>query len=111
MSIQDIFERVSFIIPIEQRKFLDYFADTVAELEAMYSDFVFDKNSVYCPPEALSDENAVLPLYCNAIVDNIIFLSGGDEKYKSEFLRKARVAYLKYWNDNAKGKRIKRMRW
>ena len=42
VSIQDIFERVSFIIPIEQRKFLDYFADTVAELEAMYSDFVFD---------------------------------------------------------------------
>ena len=35
------------------------------------------------------------------------------EKRKSdpEFIRKSKDAYLKYWNDNAKGRRKRRMRW
>jgi hypothetical protein len=65
----------------------------------------------YTPPKSLNDENVVLPLYHNAIVDNILFLANKGEHYKSEFIRKSRDAYLKYWNDNAKGRRIRRMRW
>ena len=65
----------------------------------------------YTPPRYLTDDNVVLPLYHNAIVDNILFLSNNGETYKSEFIRKSRDAYLKYWNDNAKGRRIRRMRW
>lgn len=111
MSILEIFEKVNLVTPIEQRRFFNYFEDTVDELQALYSGFVFEKDTEYQPPEALSDINALLPLYHNSIVDNIIFLAGGEEAYKNEFIRKSRAAYLKYWNDNAKGRKIKGMRW
>ncbi len=65
----------------------------------------------YTPPKSLNDDNVVLPLYHNAIVDNILFLANKGEQYKGEFIRKSRDAYLKYWNDNAKGRRVRRMRW
>ena len=111
MLIRDIFEKVNLVTPIEQRKFFNFYNDSVNELFSMYSDFVIPKGIEYQPPKALADENAVLPLYHSAIVDNIIFLTSGEETRKSEFLRKARDAYLKYWNDNAKGRRVKEKRW
>lgn len=111
MSILEIFEKVNLIMPMEQRRFFNCFHDTVTELQSMYSGFVFEKDAEFTPPEALSEENAVLPLYHGAIVDNIIFLAGGEESRKSEFIRKSREAYLKYWNDNAKGRKMKRSRW
>ncbi len=111
MSILAIFEKVNLTMPIEQRRFFNYFDDTVTELQSMYSGFVFEKDTEYQPPEALSDKNVVRPLYHNAIVDNIIFLAGGEETHKTEFIRKSRDAYLKYWNDNAKGRKMKRMEW
>lgn len=111
MSTLEIFEKVNLILPIEQRRFFNYFEDTVAELQVMYDGFVLKKDTEYHPPKDLSDKNVVLPLYHNAIVDNIVFLASGEEFRKTEFLRKSRDAYLKYWNDNAKGRRIRRMRW
>ena len=113
MTILEIFEKVNLVVPIEQRKFFNYFEDTVNELQALYGDFVFIEGKENTPPESLSDEehNVVLPLYHNSIVDNILFLANAGEAYKSEFIRKSRDAYLKYWNDNAKGRRIRRMRW
>lgn len=111
MTILEIFEKVNLVTPIEQRRFFNYFEDTVNELQTLYAGFVLEKEAKYTPPKALSDENAVLPLYHNSIVDNILFLAGQNENYKGEFIRKSRLAFLKYWNDNAKGKRIKRMRW
>lgn len=110
MLIREIFEKVNLSVPIEQRRFFNYFEDTVKELMSMYSGFVFEKDTEYQPPKALSVENVVLPLYHNSIVDNILFLAGGEATYKNEFLRKSRDAYLKYWNDNAKGRKIKGMR-
>ena len=112
MSILEIFEKVNLIIPIKQRRFFNYFEDTVTELQSLYSGFVFEKDSEYKPPNSLSDDNVVLPLYHNSIVCNIVFLAGGEETNKSEFIRQSRDAYLKYWNDNAKGKKVKkRLRW
>lgn len=111
MSILEIFEKVNLVLPIEQRRFFNYFEDTVNELQSLYPGFVFEKGAEYQPPSSLSDANDVLPLYHNSIVDNVLFLAGGGEEYKSEFLRKSRDAWLKYWNDNAKGRRMKRMRW
>lgn len=107
----EIYEKVNLITPIEQRQFFNFFEDTVTELQALYSGFVFKKDADCKPPKALSDENAVLPLYYSSIVDNIVFLAGGEETYKSEFIRKSRNAYLKYWNDNAKGRKIKIISW
>ena len=111
MTILEIFEKVNLIMPIEQRRFFNFFEDTVSELQSLYSGFVFEKDAEYLPPKTLFDENVVKPLYHNAIVDNIVFLAGGNETYKSEFIRKSRDAYLKYWNDNARGRKIRRMRW
>lgn len=109
--ILEIFEKVNLVMPIEQRRFFNWFDDTVKELQGMYIDYVIKKDSEYVSPKTLSDDCAVLELYKNAIVDNILFLAGAGEGYKSEFIRKAENAHLKYWNDNARGRRVKRMRW
>ena len=111
MTLLEIFEKVNLVIPIEQRKFFNYFEDTVNELQSLYRDFVFIEDKEYTPPESLTDDNVVLPLYHNAIVDNILFLATSIETYKGEFIRKSKDAFLKYWNDNANGRRIRRMRW
>ena len=114
MTLLEIFEKVNLVVPIEQRRFFNFFEDTVNELQSLYRDFVFVEGKEYTPPASLTDEDyefVVLPLYHNSIVDNILFLANQGEAYKSEFIRKSRDAYLKYWNDNAKGRRIKRMRW
>lgn len=132
MTLLEIFEKVNLIIPIEQRVFFNFFEDTVNELQSLYGDFIFIKSenlaeeqekdgenqetvktnsTEYTPPKSLNDDNVVLPLFHNAIVDNILFLANKGEIYKSEFLRKSKDAYLRYWKDNAKGRRIRRMRW
>lgn len=114
MTILEIFEKVNLVTPIEQRRFFNYFEDSVNELQSLYGDFgdfVFIKGKEYTPPKSLSDDNVVLPLYHNSIVDNILFFSTGEETYKAEFMRKSNDAFLKYWNDNAKGRRMRRMRW
>ena len=111
MTILEIYEKVNLVIPIEQRVFFNFFEDTVNELQSLYGDFVFIKDKEYTPPKRLTDDNVVLPLYHNSIVDNILFLADKGEAYKSEFIRKSNDAYLKYWNDNASGRRIRRMRW
>lgn len=107
MSILEIYEKANLVVPIEQRRFFNYFEDSLNELMAMYDGFVLEKGAEYTRPEILSETNVILPLYHNAIVDNILFLAGAGESYKSEFLRKSRDAYLKYWNDNARGRRLK----
>ena len=99
------------VVAIEQRHFFNYYEDTVEELEALYPGFVFPEGVRYTPPEDLSDENVVLPLYHNSIVENILYLATKEATFKNEFLRKSRIAWLVYWNEKAKGKRIKRMRW
>lgn len=113
MTLLEIFEKVNLVVPLEQRRFFNYFNDTVDELLSTFGYFVLETEGEYTPPKDLSDSVEVLPLYHTAIVDNILFLagSGQDEMRKSEFLRKSKQAYLKYWNDHAKGKRVKRMRW
>lgn len=111
MTILEIFEKVNLTVPIEQRRFFNFFDDSVNELLSRYSGFVTVEKAEYVPIKSLYDDNIVLPLYHNAIVDNILFLSGQSESHKSEFLRKAYEAYLKYWNDNARGRRMRRTMW
>lgn len=111
MTLLEIFEKVNLVVPLEQRRFFNYFEDSVNELRATFGDFVLETKGDYTPPSDLSDSAVVLPLYHNAIIDNILFLSGQGETYKGEFVRKAKLAYLNYWNEGAKGKRIKRARW
>jgi hypothetical protein len=116
MTLLEIFEKVNLIIPLEQRRFFNYFNDTVNELNTLYDGFVLEADcEEFTPAQDLSDSVQVLPLYHNSIVDNIIYMASQDAsqrgEYKGEFIRKSRLAYLKYWRDDAKGKRVKRMRW
>ena len=107
MTVRDIYEKVNLSVPMEQRHFFNYFDDTVAELQSMYSGFVAAGDN-YQPPDTLDDGSGILPLYHNAIVDNIMFLAGREEGYKSEFIRKSKAAYLKYWSDSAKGRKMRK---
>lgn len=111
MTILEVFEKVNLVVPIEQRKFFNWFDDSVNEILSTYNKFVVEDGKEYSSIKSLKDENIILPLYHNAIVDNILFLSGQGEVYKSEFIRKAKSSYLKYWNDDAKGKKMKRLEW
>jgi len=125
MTLLEIFEKVNLVVPLEQRRFFNYFEDTVNELLTLYDGFVLKKNAEklwnelekhgldaeYAPPKELCEDCIVLPLYHNAIADNILFLAGSGEAYKSEFMRKSKLAYLKYWNDNAKGRQVKKTGW
>lgn len=113
MTVLEIFEKVNLKVPLEQRRFFNYYNDTIEELNSLYSDYVLEHGSEFAPIGSICDPYVVLPRYASAIVDNILYLSGFDKDgtSKSEFLRKAENAHLSYWNENAKNKRIKRMRW
>lgn len=110
-----IFEKVNLVLPIEQRRFFNYLNDTVRELQGLYFQPV---PKLLCKdgkePEriqSLEDMMIILPLYEEAVVDNILFLAGAGEAYKGEFIRKAAEAYQNYWNENGKGRRLRRMGW
>lgn len=111
MTILEMFEKVSLKTPIEQRKFFNYYDDSVNELLSLYDFVLVDGKTHETPTTDLYADSVVLPLYHNAIVDNILFMVSNDTNYKSEFLRKSKDAHLKYWHDKAKGKRIRKMRW
>ncbi len=111
INLTDIYEKVTLAVPLEEKRFLSYTDDTVKELLILCDGFVVPKGEQYETPTKLSVELNVLPLYADAIISNILFAATGDEKYKNEFLRKARLAYLKYWKDGSKGRHMKRMRW
>lgn len=113
MTTLEIYENVSLKAPLEQRRFFDFFNNTVDELEALYhTRYVFiDPEQGNTPIHYLDEDSNVKPLYHEAIIDNILFLSGQDETYKSEFVRKSKEAYLKYWEDVSKNRIRKRECW
>lgn len=80
VTLKEIYEKVSLKVPLEQRRFFNFFNDTVAELEALYPDLLFKEGVHFTPVHDLSDENVVLPLYTPAIVDNILYLCGYDQQ-------------------------------
>lgn len=111
MTISEMYEKVNLRLPTEQRKFFNYFNDTVDELVALYGNTVIMSQKRYKETTDLEDDNVVQPLYHNSMVDNILFNLTNEPNYKSEFLRKSREAWLKYWNERANGKKQRRMRW
>lgn len=111
MTLLKLYEKVSLIVPIEQRRFFNLLEDSVNELLSTYNKYVTMDDCEFAYPTKLTDDCVILPLYYDAIADNILFYAGKGDTYKSEFVRKARLAYLHYWNDDAKNRRIRRMRW
>lgn len=113
MTIKEIYENVSLKVPLEQRRFIDFFNNSVDEITASYHPIyvLVDLEKCGLPVKSIEDTNNIKPLYHTAIIDNILFLSGQDSLYKSEFARKAQNAYLKYWEDISKNKIRKRADW
>jgi len=117
MTILEIFEKINLKIPVEQRTFFNYLNDSINEIAELYGEqkkTVFLKNLIsedIVPIRSFDDIIPVLPLYHNAIVDNIFFLYGQGENYKVDFLRKSREAYHYYWSESARNRKIKRAGW
>jgi hypothetical protein len=113
MEIKSIFEKVNLIVPLEQRRFFNYLEDTANELIAKYGEkFVLSDDADVCTHNnKIEGEINILPQYEKSIVCNILFNAGAGEQYISEFLRHADAAYLFYWRNNAKGKRLKKKEW
>jgi len=119
MTVLEIYEKVNIQAPVEQRLFFNYLNDSINEIAGLHGDMpglVFHGNITAAdivPVDTLSGNEAitVLPLYHNAIVDNILFLCGRGETHKGEFVRKTREAYLHYWSIYSKNRRVKRNGW
>ena len=110
MKISSIFEKVNLIFPLEQRRFFNYLEDTASELISKYGEkFVLEKGADVCTHDNnINGEINILPQYEKAIVCNILYLCGAGESYISEFLRLSNDAYLYYYRQNAKNRRLKR---
>ena len=116
MTLNQMYERVLLVLPVEQRQFLNRLNDTIIELGGLYGDvpkLLYNpiEDDVYPDGQWINSSDKltyILPLYHEAIVDNILFLSGAGETYKAEFLRKAHNTWLKYWNVDAKNRNTKR---
>lgn len=114
MTILELYERVNLICPLDQRRFFNFYNDTVAELDGLYGTkktLLFRDGTDVGSISSLDCESRVLPLYDIAVADNILFLCGQGEAFKSEFMRKAQDAYLWYWNNDAKNRRLRRGAW
>ena len=114
MNTKQVYERVQMVTNISEREFFDRLNDTIGELNAIYGEvpkLLWVNYEGGFPPEVwikkLDDKIDLLPLYHEALSDNILYLSGAGSEYRQEFLMKARNAYLTYWNRNAKGRRVK----
>jgi hypothetical protein len=115
MNVKQIYERVSLVAPVFQRPFFDRLNDTIIELGSLYGEvpkllYVSDEDGEVVSEQWVKDLDAeliILPLYHNAIVDNILYLSGAGDVYKQEFVRKTHDAWLKYWNVDAKNRKVK----
>lgn len=113
MNYLEMYEKVNLQIPLEQRRFFSYFDDAVNEIMGLVGNkkTIFVEEKSYLPPEKLSDEIVVRPLWHDPIVDNILWKATQNELYKSEFIRKVREVYKGYNAVEAKGRIIKRARW
>jgi len=88
-----IYEKVSLKTPLEQRRFFNYLDDTCMELMALSKNKVcVNDDEEYKPADSLDDRINIRGIYIPAIVDNILYLAGLGDTYKSEFLRKAEEA-------------------
>ncbi len=117
MTILQMFEKVNIKMPLSQRKFLNFLNDTQDELQSLYEEkYLTELETGILPIESIEDTIAIDPLYHFAMVDNILFLSGAGDTYKSEFARKSSDVNLRMWHKNTidkdgKAKKLRRARW
>lgn len=118
MTIKKMYEYVNLRLSIDERTFIAFFNETVADLVLLYeAKYIYeseDNNTDEIPKiDSLGDDNPIFEVYHIAILYNILYLCGLGDNFKSEYLQKAESAYLKKWNE-ASGKSgviLKREDW
>lgn len=123
------YEKAGVIVPPDEARFFQMYESTVEELMVMFRGHALNKELgteiidtvpdnawvedgyYWTRPAVLDDDDVLLPGYEFAVIDNMLYLMGLGDTYKTEFIRKARAAYLSDWGKNAKGRRLKRLRW
>lgn len=92
MKSNELFASVSVRCPIDQYKFIYYFNQTVDEINLMYP--------LFTPLQHMNsflDEREYPDILHGPISDNILFLAGFGDQYKSEFLRKMKYVFCAWW--------------
>lgn len=111
MTIREIYEKVCLRQPLLERIFFHRLNDTVSELLALYpEDIVLIDGQSWHPVMSLKGAISVRSLYIPGIVDNILYLSGAGEQYRTDFLEKAKNASSRYRSGDTV-RVIKRNKW
>lgn len=111
-TVLEIYEKVCIVKPVEQRLFFHRLNDTVMELLALYpAKHVLLNGENWEKVNNLEGTLSITDIFVPAVVDNILYLSGAGDVYKSEFLRKAENADKRCRTCDGKIKIMKRGRW
>ena len=115
MDVKQLYENVSIRVPLDTRSFLDYLNETLAELSAMFDDYVFKTGEEGAVMHTMEQKLPIRPPYFPALVYNILYLCGYDKNgtFKSEFVRLATDANerIKTKTLKQKSRIIKRTGW
>ncbi len=88
-----IYEKVSLRTPLHERHYFNYLDDTCLELLALHPGKVkVNEDEEYKAAKRLSDYINIKGIFIPAIVDNILYLAGVGDVFKTEFVRKAEEA-------------------
>lgn len=108
MTVLQMYERVCLTTELDQRRFVNYLNDTQTEIVSLYGERI---KLTAQDIDAIDDDVLLDEKFHPAIVDNILYLAGQDDKYKESFLAKSHAAFLNLWNKNARRKQVKCKGW
>ena len=100
MEFKKMYERVLLVTPLEQRRFFDYYEASVNELTMMFdAKYVMKKDCKFEAPENIEYEDKTRVFFHEPIIDNILYMAGCGDIYKTEFIRKANQAVKEAWKE------------
>lgn len=110
MDTFTIFDRVCAEREISQEAFLSHLNYTLAELCATYGEDKVMEGAPH-PAEKVGDAVNVYEEYVPAILDNILFLTTGEVRHKTDFTAHAAYAFNTLWRKRNLRRRIRREVW
>ena len=114
MRVTDIYDDVLTILErlgvpaIKQRVFFVYLNQAIGEILTMYPDNAIEGNGEQPRIDELTDGIYLKNEFFDAIVSDIVFLSGGGDEWQSRFMRSAQLVSENL--NKHTGKRIRKRR-
>ena len=105
MTVKDMYEKVMLKKNVDIRSFINALNDTQDEVSSSYRVGTPDKIL------RLEDEISIDVLFHNAMLDNVLFILGAGDSFKSEFLRKCHEAYKVLVGSKSKRRTLRRSGW